>query len=64
MKGEWCPHEPCLFCQEEAGCEGCEVFLRRRTPCPRCLEEGRFVPLEREGDLWKCPEGHEFWPYP
>ena len=33
MKGKWCEHSPTLlFCQEEAGCGSCEIYLASRCP--------------------------------
>jgi len=34
------------------------------VPCPRCLEENVASVLRREGEMWKCDRGHEFWPCP
>ncbi len=29
MKGQWCDYNKNRFCQESAGCSGCEIYLRR-----------------------------------
>ena len=52
MKGEWCPYEPCLFCQEEAGCENCEIYLRRSE---KMSEKPEFDCAELPP--WLLPEG-------
>lgn len=48
MKGRWCEHNPNIFCQEEAGCDNCEIFLSAKCPidmpkfyceiCPHCKQ--------------------------
>ncbi len=43
-KGQWCPYRPTLFCQEEAGCNGCAIYEQQPKNYATCHKCGRTGP--------------------